>query len=271
MRFAAKGYEAMRKNKRLPVRVAAGFLALALTAVLLPANCLAASANIPAKVVYTGDGTTKSVQTLNAANLDTFWNLMPGGSTAPQNIVVENRSSRNMGVYFQAQAADDKTAGLLSELQLKVTFKMDDGSAVQTLYDGPASGKSGTSAVSDIVTSPIRLGYVYGNSTSGVISAVLIAPETMQNRFELAQSTLKWTLQFELASPPVSSKPESIGEESTPLVPPSSSKTPGEPIPDEGVPLSPPKTGQNLPIPIFIIGGTALLLMVILIGKRKTE
>ena len=251
-----------KKDLRRSGKIAVGFFAFLLLSVLQPANCLAASsAGTVPEVIYTGDGTTTDVQTLNAANLDTFRNLMPGESTAPQNIRVENKSTQNMSVYFQAQPTDSKTAKLLDALQLKVTFKMDDGSE-KTLYSGPATGKKGTAPQSDIVTSPVRLGYVYGNSTSGVISASLTAPETMKDEYENAQANLKWTLQFE------NIPAESIGNESTPLAPTGSGK-----IPNAGVPLSnPPKTGQSSLLPVFIVGGAALLLLlVILIRRRKTE
>lgn len=256
-----------KKDLRRSGKIAVGFFAFLLLSVLLPANCLAAcSAGTVPEVIYAGDGTTSEVQTLNAANLDTFRNLMPGESTAHQDIQVENKSAQNMNVYFQAQPSDSTTAKLLDALQLKVTFKMADGSE-KTLYSGPASGKNGTSQQSDfpkkdIVTSPVRLGYVYGNSTSGIISASLAAPETMTDEYENTQANLKWTLEFE------NIPAESIGNESTPLAPPGSGK-----IPNAGVPLSnPPKTGQSSLLPVFIVGGAALLLLlVILIRRRKTE
>lgn len=239
------------------------------------------SAAAPANVIYTGDGTTKSVRVENAENLDTFKNLMPGGSTGAQQIVIANRSSKNMTVYFQAVPTDTTSQKLLDELQLTVTFMLSQDSAPQTLYSGPASGAKGTTDVKDIAANPIRLGFVYGNTESGVISAVLSAPEKMGNEYQLAQANLKWVLQFELADVPADHgggggggdggggggggygpdsaaavSAESISPDSTPLAEPSSKPSPPENVPEDEVPLSnPPKTGQD---PGYLIPVAAL-------------
>ncbi len=228
-----------------------------------------------AAVAYAGDGFTRTVRVEGAENLDTFRGLMPGGSTEPQKIVVRNESGKKMGVYFRAQPKDDAAAGLLDVLQLTVTFKMDGDSKERTLYQGPASGKTGTAAgTGDIITAPIRLGYVYGNSTSGEISAVLTAPKGMGNTYQSAQAEIGWALQFELASdggggdhdggggnhgggggsggtPASSTPPESIGDESVPKAEPSSGGgSSSESGPASGTPSrrdSDAPSGENVP------------------------
>jgi hypothetical protein len=177
---------------------------------------------------------------------------MPGGTTNPQDIVIQNKSSQKMKVYFSAEPSENKEAKeqslkLLEALQLEVTFKMDDNSKVQTLYKGPASGKNGTTTVSDIVANPILLGYVYGNSESGVISATLTAPETMGNEFQNASANIKWIIKFELMDPVV------ISENSVPLEPPTSK------IPENPTPLS-PVTGDTTNFTyVWILAGVVVL------------
>lgn len=261
-----------------------------------------------AKVVYSGNGTTKTVTVEHADDLDTFKDLMPGGSTQPQNIIVANQSSKKMEVYFQATPTEPENQKLLDALQLKITFRMDDTASEQTLYSGPASGKSGdTSGQTDIATNPVRLGYVYGNSESGVISAVLTVPETMGNQYASAQANLKWSLVFELddssssrsggggggggggnegGNPSAPSSGEVINPESTPEAGPVSSSSTANPssgsssgsssgpeqITDDGVPLSrPPKTGQN-PLDLWIlILAAAVSLAVFLVFRAKAH
>jgi hypothetical protein len=286
-----KGYDAMRSFEFIkPGRAALLSVLLSALVALLPAGAFAASSDDDeVTVAYTGNGSTSTVQVLNAENLDTFKNLMPGGSTQPQNIVIQNRSSVKMNVYFQAKPTDSESAALLEELQLTVTFKMDDSAAEKTLYQGPASGKNGTTGTKDITSSLIKLGYIYGNSTSGVISAVLTAPETMGNEYQSSQSSIEWVVQFERTpsgggggdgggtTSTDSNPPESIGPESTPAAGPSSAASSqtsgtGENIPAEGIPLSPPpKTGQNVLFPVIISAGAGISLLVFLIARRKAS
>lgn len=252
--------------------VAAAFLACnALTAYA------ASAADTRTMVVYTGGGTSSSVDVINADNLDAFKDLMPGGTTKPQNITIANKDSQKVRVYFQAQPSDSSGKNVLQALQLKVTFKLDDSSGEQVLYEGPASGTSGKAAdpansadkhVTD-ATKQIPLGFIYGNTETGVISATLTAPETMGNEYQNAQADIKWIFQFEADS--TGSIPhngggggggggggtniatESIAENPTPQAGPSSAP---EEIPNEDIPLSnPPKTGQN---PATLWGAAAL-------------
>lgn len=223
-------------------RIALISIAVSVLMVCSPLTVFAANApDTRTKVVYTGDGTTKSVQVLNAENLDTFQNLMPGGSTKAQEIIIQNKAKQKMKVYFYAEPAVNgadaaQSKKLLDTLKLQITFKMDDSSAVKTLYEGPASGKNGAAAssmASDVTANPILLGYVYGNSESGVISAKLTAPETVDNELQGASAKIKWVMQFELLDPVV------ISDNSVPLTPPASN------VPENPTPLSPPATGDT--------------------------
>lgn len=240
-------------NRIALISIAAAALMVCSPLTVFAAN--SSASDTKTKVIYTGDGTTKSVEVANATNLDTFKNLMPGGTTNPQEIVIQNKSSQRMKVYFLAEPSANKEAEeLLKALQLEVTFKMDDSSAVQTLYKGSASGKNGTTKVSDIVTSPILLGYVYKNSESGVISATLTAPETMGNEFQNASANIKWVMQFELMDP------EIITSNSVPLVSPPSDE-PHKPviIQDNPIPLS-PVTGDTINFTyVWILAGVVVL------------
>lgn len=281
-------------------------------AVLLAGSPVTAFAaeQTPVKVTYTGNGATQTVLVENADNLDAFTGLMPSGSTKPQEFVIQNNSAKQMRVYFQAQPGAvpvgkaDTAQKLLDTLQLNITFKMDDNSAVQTLYSGPASGKTGSKETDakektvsqDIATSEIPLGFVYGNSQSGKLTATLTAPETMGNEFQDAAAQIKWDFQFELADSPSSGGgnsgggdhhhdggsgieaasivlPESIPEESTPQVGVSSSSSssvkPSEPIPEEGTPLSkPPKTGET-PVVLYLAVILALIACVVFVAAHK--
>ncbi len=274
-----KGNDAMKigsKNKLK--RIALISVAAAVSAACSPLPVYAAA--LPeksVKVIYTGDGSTTTVGVENAQNLDTFLNLMPNASTKPQEIYVVNKSSKQMKVYFQAVSANGQNAAvdLLQELDLKITFQMDDTGAETVLYDGKASGNASNAStnskqVTDI-TKRIPLGFVYGKTTSGVLRATLTAPETMDNTFANANASIDWVFQFELADPtkpgggggggggggtPVSTgvdgtatsiPTESISPDSTPQGGPAISAVPiTEVIPNENVPLSkPPKTGES--------------------------
>ena len=236
------------------------------------------------RVIYTGNGTAASVEVKNPVN---YINLMPGGSTNMKSITIENPSSKDMLVYFQAQPADTTSQNLLNALKLTVKFKMDDKSDVQTLYEGLASGQTGTTAVNDIVSKQICLGKVYANSVSGVISATLTAPETMGNAYQNAGADIKWVLQFQLADPinsipynygggggggggggTVAQPVVSIAPESTPQGGPSVSSKPTEEIPNENVPLSTPKTGQD-PVYIWIILAIALIACIVIVAAQN--
>ncbi len=235
--------------------VAAAFMACS------SVNAFAASttaADMRARVTYSGNGTSSDVTVENAENLDAFKNLMPNGTTKPQDIVIQNLSSQKMKVFFQAKPSGNDAAKLLDALQLRITFRMDSASPLQTLYEGPASGKTEPSAA----FKEIYLGTMYQSSESGVLSAVLTAPETMGNEYQNAQTEIKWLIRFELDGK-IQSVPqnnggggggggggtpiqtESIDAESTPQAGPTVSTAPEE-IPEEEIPLSkPPKTGQD--------------------------
>ncbi len=272
-------------------RIALISIAAAVLMVCSPLTAFAAEAT-PAKVIYTGDGSTTTVAVEDAENLNTFANLMPNQSTSPQNITIQNKSSKTMQVYFRAepsasvsnQAASQK---LLDTLILTVTFKMDDKSDVQTLYQGPASGKT---SAADLVTAPISLGYVYGNSDSGKLSATLTAPETMGNEFQNINANIKWVFQFYLTDPShhdnggggggrgnagggtavsaVTVPTESIAPESTPQGGPSVAPIGTEPVPNDDIPLSkPPKTGES-PIHLWIVLVVALAACAVFVAVR---
>lgn len=243
----------------------------------------------PVMVTYNGNGTTVAVE--NAYNLNTFKDLMPNSTTKAQAIVIRNNSSKQMQAYFKAvpAAADSNTeitSSLLDTLILKVTFLKEGASTEQVLYEGPASGKTKTAPVQDIVSAPISLGYLYGNSTSGVISATLTAPETMGNQFQLASAKITWEFQFQGADPSssgggggggtvsdTSSQPaESIGTESTPQAGPVSSTPATETIVNGDVPLSnPPKTGENAALQWSILAVALTAGFVFVITKRKMK
>lgn len=289
-------------NRIALISIAAAALMACSSLTAYAADSSTSAADTRTKVVYTGDGTTTStVAVENAENLDAFKNLMPGGSTKPQEITIQNKSGQNMQVYFRAEptAGENNTAiaqKLLEELQLKITFKMDDGSATQTLYQGPASGKLGTTTVTDIVSKQISLGYVYGKSDSGILSATLTAPETLKNQYQLSTANINWNFQFQLADP-IASVPhngggghggnggtpiagtestvstEVIGTDSTPQVGPTgSSSFVQEDIPNESVPLSrPPKTGQDAAFLWMVIAGAAVAIVVFAVARRKIK
>jgi len=260
-------------------RIALISIAAAALMVCSPLTAFAANTDARTKVVYTGDGTTKTVQVLNADNLDTFLNLMPGGSTKAQEITVQNQCSQKMKVYFHAEpttTAENAAVSqkLLDKLQLQITFKMDDSSNTKTLYNGPASGKSGTTAnseISDDVTKQILLGYVYGNADSGVISATLTAPEDIDNQYQAAKANIKWVMQFELLDPEV------VSDNSVPLGGPSS-KTPDKPtiVPENPIPLSPPATGDTQTVSYVWVLAAAIVvagsvIVVVRIQNKKSK
>jgi LPXTG-motif cell wall-anchored protein len=292
-----RGNDAMKNNKLKLNRIALISIAIAAIMVFSPLTAFAAEsipgAQTALKVIYNGNGTTKSISVQNAENLDTFKNLMPNGTTNPQNIMIQNKSNKRMQVYFKAlpiadQADKEISQKLLDTLQLKITFKMDDAAQVRTLYDGLLSGKAGSTQTKDIVSAPISLGYVYQNSDSGILSATLTAPETMGNEFKLAHAKIMWEIQFQLDNSatsggggggtgggnPVSeasSRPiESIDADSTPRVGPSSSAT--EIIDNEDVPLSkPPKTGENSMAPWMILIVAVAAVLVFIVVKRNMK
>jgi LPXTG-motif cell wall-anchored protein len=294
-----RGNDAMKNDMFIKLnRIALISIAVAALMACSPLTAFAAvSSALPAdtstKVIYNGNGTTKSVTVQNADNLDTFKDLMPNGTTKPQNIVIQNKSAKKMQVYFRAVPTADNTNNetsqlLLNTLNLKITFKMDNNTAPQTLYEGLASGKTGATTVKDIVTNPISLGYVYENSDSGVISATLSAPETMGNQFHLSSAKIIWEIQFELANPTnpggnsgggggtiseVSSQPtENIDTESTPKIAPASSSPATETIVNGDVPLSkPPKTGENAILPFSLLAIAVVAGLVFVITKRKMK
>ncbi len=269
------------------------FLAAAFLACNSITAYAASAADTRTKVVYTGGGTSSSIAVENAENLDAFKGLMPGGTTKPQNITIANKGSQNARVYFQAQPSDLSGQNVLQALQLKITFKMDDSSGEKVLYEGPASGTSGKAAdsansgdkhVTD-ATKQIPLGFVYANSETGVISATLTAPETMDNEYRNAQAAIKWIIQFETDS--INSIPhnnngggggggggtniatESIAEDSTPQVGPSSAP---EEIPNEDTPLSnPPKTGQDASVLWGAAALAAAACAVFALTRRKIQ
>lgn len=227
-----------------------------------------AAARQPVYVTYAEQGNSLSVSA--PETMDIFKNIVPGQTTDPQDIVVRNRGSKKMRVYFQAQPGTDtqKAKALLDTLNLEITFQADENSAKKVLYSGHASGKSGTAGVADIVTDKLLLGTVNANSETGTISAVIRAPSTMGNEFQSAAAEVKWVLQLEAVTPP----PESIGDESTPLVNPSSA--PAESIGEEPTPLTPPdltkppKTGQDSQF-LWIVLIVALVSVVAFIAVRE--
>lgn len=285
-----KNYKMVKLNRIALISIAAAALMACSSVTAFAADSSTLSADTSTRVIYTGNGTTTTtVEVKNADDLDTFKNLMPGDSTNPQNIIIENQSSQNMRVYFNAEPTDLSAQNVLDALQLKITFKMDDKSTPLTLYDGPASGKAGNAAgtASDIVTKQ-SLGYVYGKSTSGVLSATLTAPETMDNQYQLAKANIKWVFQFELADP-ISSLPhnnggggggntiqptplESIGTESVPQAEPTVSSAAPEEIANEDVPLSnPPKTGQDATVIWIVLALAISALIVFTITRIKMK
>ena len=288
---AMKNYKMVKLNRIALISIAAAALMACSSVTAFAADSSTLSADTSTRVIYTGNGTTTTtVEVKNADDLDTFKNLMPGDSTNPQNIIIENQSSQNMRVYFNAEPTDLSAQNVLDALQLKITFKMDDKSTPLTLYDGPASGKAGNAAgtASDIVTKQ-SLGYVYGKSTSGVLSATLTAPETMDNQYQLAKANIKWVFQFELADP-ISSLPhnngggggggntiqptplESIGTESVPQAEPTVSSAAPEEIANEDVPLSnPPKTGQDATVIWIVLALAISALIVFTITRIKMK
>lgn len=260
-----KGFDAMKYLKLKKMNRIA-LISLAASMLFLSAGpSLTSFAAVQSPVCVTYNGSTNTLKADDPGAL--FQGLMPGATSDTQKIAVRNQGSKKMNVYFQAQPGTDteKAKALLNTLELEITFKMDDGSAVKTLYKGLASGKSG--AV-DIVSDKILLGTVNANSETGIISAVIHAPETMGNEFQSAAANLKWVLQLEAVTPP----PESIGNESTPLVNPSSA--PAESIGEESTPNSPPdltkppKTGQD-PQFLWVILIVALVSIAVVIVVRE--
>ncbi|MCY1714123.1 LPXTG cell wall anchor domain-containing protein [Caproiciproducens galactitolivorans] len=278
-------------------RIALISIAVAALVVCSSFNAFAAAANPPFKVVYSGNNTSVSV---TPTVLDTFTGLMPGQTTDRQDILIQNNSGQKLQVYFRAQPTAENSNPVLSQklldtLILKITFKMDDNAAEQTLYEGPASGKTGTK---DIVTNPIALGYVYENSTSGVLSAVLTVPPTMENQFQNVFAKIAWNIQFDVPSvsskapgggggggghdyggggtePTVVSENESINPDSTPRTGPDSSSPSSaqtETVGDDEIPLShPPKTGENASYLWIIVAAAVTAALVFLITRRKIK
>lgn len=208
----------------------------------------------PANVTY--NATSKAVE-IQSGSLDAFKNLMPGGKTAAQEIVIRNTDSKKINVYFKAEPSADTSIAkeLLDTLILEVNFKTDDNSAVRTLYKGPASGISESGK--NIVADKILLGYIKEKSESGFISATLEAPKTMGNKFSSAQTSIKWVLQFEVADPAV----ESIPPESTPLGGPSAVPT------DNSDLTKPPKTGHDANY-LWVVLVAALSACVVIVAVR---
>lgn len=291
----------MKKSKR----IALISIAAALIAVCSPVSAFADGP--VAKVIYTGNGTTSAVDVPDVGTLDAFEGLMPNGPAKSQDIEIWNNSNKRMMVYFQAIPSNASSAvDLLNELDLTVTFKMDDDSQTQILYSGKASGNksnpvdpSNSHQVTNILaasTAKIPLGYVDKNSQSGKITATLSAPETMDNTFADASAAIKWVFQFQLADPThngggggggggganapgntvISSLPpvESLAPESIPQGGPASSSPTSSPesIPNESVPLSkPPKTGET-PIYLWIVLVAALVACAVFVAARgKTK
>ncbi len=292
-----RGNDAMKNNMFIKLnRIALISIAVAALMACSSLTAFAAQATPssetppPVMVTYNGNGTTVAVE--NAYNLNTFKDLMPNSTTKAQAIVIRNNSSKQMQAYFKAvpAAADSNTeitSSLLDTLILKVTFVKEGTTTEQVLYEGPASGKTQTTPVQDIVTAPISLGYLYGNSTSGVISATLTAPETMGNQFQLASAKITWEFQFQGANPSSSGgggggggggtvsdtssqPPESIGTESTPQGGPVSSAPAPETIVNGDVPLSnPPKTGENPALQWGIVALAVTAGFILVMTKRK--
>jgi len=275
---AMKNYKMIKLNRIALISIAAAALMACSSVTAFAADSSTLSADTSTRVIYTGNGTTTTtVEVKKPDDLNTFKNLMPGGSTNPQNITIENQSGKKMRVYFKANPTDITSQNVLDALDLKITFKMDDNSVPQTLYEGPASGKAGRTTVSDIVTQQVSLGYVYEKSTSGVLSATLTAPETMDNQYQLAKANIQWVFKFELADP-INSLPhnnggggntiqptplESIGTESTPQAEPTVPSAAPEEIPNEDVPLSnPPKTGQDATV-IWVVLALAITAFIV--------
>lgn len=286
----------MKSNILLKLyRIALISIAVAALVACSSFTAFAAATASPAKVIYSGSTTSQSVS-VTPTVLNTFTNLMPGQTTDRQDIQIQNNSGQKIQVYFQAQPTaqnpDPATSKkLLDTLGLKITFKMDDNGTEQTLYEGPASGKTG---MKDIVTNPIALGYVYGNSTSGIISAALTCPASMDNQFQRAYAKIAWNIQFDVQSvssttpggggnggghgyagggtePTAIPENESISPDVTPQTGPDSStaSAAAETVGDDDVPLSnPPKTGENA-IYLWIAAIAAVTAAVIFVIARK--
>ncbi|XOQ49607.1 MAG: Cell surface protein [Eubacteriales bacterium] len=291
----------MNSNKiRKWNRIALISIAVAALTVCSSLTAFAAAAVSPIKVIYNGNGAASQSVSVNPTVLNTFTNLMPGQTTDRQDILIQNNSSQKIQVYFRADPMADISnqeisKELLDTLILKITFKLDENTAEQTLYEGPASGKTGTK---DIVTNPIALGYVYGNSTSGVISATLTVPPTMGNQFQKALAKIAWNVQFDVSSPssntpggggggghgyggggtePVAvPENESIDPDAIPHTGPESSSpsssAPVEIIGNDDIPLShPPKTGENAFYLWLVVIAALTAAMVFLITRRKIK
>ncbi|HEX3037778.1 MAG TPA: hypothetical protein VHO94_02140 [Oscillospiraceae bacterium] len=257
-----------KKKKRIAlISIAAAALMVCSPLTVFAANT---TSDTRTKVVYAGDGTTKTVQVLNADNLDTFMNLMPGDTTKAQQITIQNKCSQKMKVYFHAEPTGTAEAAisqkLLDKLQLQITFKMDDNSAAKVLYNGPASGKTGTtasSAVTNDVTNQILLGYVYGNAESGLISATLTAPEDMDNQYQAAKANIKWVMQFELL------EPEVVSENSVPLVnPPSNGPDKPTVVSENPIPLSPVTGDTQTRTYVWILAAVILVAVCVIAVMR---
>jgi hypothetical protein len=253
-------------------RIALISIAAAALIVCSPLTAFAANtaSDTKTKVVYAGDGTTKTVQVLNADNLDTFMNLMPGGTTKVQQITIQNKCSQKMKAYFHAEPTGTAETAisqkLLDKLQLQISFKMDDNSAEKVLYNGSASGKTGataSSAVTNDVTNQILLGYVYGNAQSGLISATLTAPEDMDNQYQAAKANIKWVMQFELL------EPEVVSDNSVPLVnPPSNSPDKPTIVSENPIPLSPVTGDTQTRTYVWILAAVILVAVCVIVVMR---
>lgn len=264
-----KGFDAMKYLKLKKMNRIA-LISLAASVLFLsagPSLTSFAAAQSPVYVTYNGSTNTLQADTPGAL----FKGLMPGGTSDPQNIVIRNQGGKKMNVYFQLQtdAGTEQAKALLDRLDLTVTFQPESGAAAQTLYQGPAAGKAGTGLAADLVSNPILLGSVKANSETGAISAVIHAPAEMGNEYQSAAASLKWTVQLEAVASPT----ESIGEESSPLVNPSSRPT--ESIGEESRPLSPPdltrppKTGQDPQFLWFVLIAALVSIAVVIVVRER--
>jgi len=279
-----------KANRIALISIAVATLMACSSLTAFAASVASSSVDTTTTVIYTGNGTTQTIAVENADNLDAFNHLMPNGTTKPQDITIQNNSNKKMQVYFKAVPSGEEEISqkLLETLTLKITFKMDDSTSENLLYDGPASGKM---TGNDIVTNQISMGYVYARSTTGKISATLTAPETMGNEFQDASAKINWVIQFELSGggsngggggggggdnsgtiSTVSSQPtEIIGTHSTPQGGPTSSVA-GETIVNGDIPLSkPPKTGDNQTLPWIILAVALVACLVFVVTRQKLK
>lgn len=170
-----------------------------LSSVIIFSNSYKISFAENSKVVY--EDISNKIVTLPGEDLFlNFKKIMPG-EVVQQDIEIHNKNKSTVELFLRAEPADndkfeskelqDISEELINILKLKLILQVE-GKEDRVIYSGTASGiKNKSSEDYGYMTENILLGEFKANSKANII-AELSVPEELKNKYQNAESKVKW-------------------------------------------------------------------------------